>query len=168
VRCTRLAYLTILYLITVTITMRRNSSAGIVTKIRAARPRNRGSFRDIGKRLCFWIVQPALGPTDPRTQWIPSSFFSGKSGQDMKLSSYLSLLPRLEMKSYRHTVCFMFFAGTKTGTSRKHKWRSLISHNFRVLILDSQTKYTQSTLFRMSLYIIIVFCIFRPVWGWNM
>lgn len=83
VRCARPAYLTILDLITVTIPRRRNSSAGKVTRIRAARPRNRGSVRDSGKRLRFGSVQPALGPTDPRTQWTPSSFLGEKrSGRE--------------------------------------------------------------------------------------
>jgi len=78
VRCARPTYLSILDLINITVPRRRNSLAGLVTRVRAARPRNRGSIRESVKRLRFGSVQPALGPTDPLTQWILSSFLGEK------------------------------------------------------------------------------------------
>jgi hypothetical protein len=43
--------------------------------------------------------RPALGPTQPSIQLVPGAFFpGGKSGRDVKLTTHLHLVPRLQIR----------------------------------------------------------------------
>jgi hypothetical protein len=68
----------------------------------------RDSIPDRGKVFLFSISSiPVLGPTQPPIQWVPRDLSPGKSGQYMKLTTYLYLVSRLRMMGlYLHSpIC---------------------------------------------------------------
>jgi hypothetical protein len=78
---------------------RRNSSIGIVTRLRAGRSGSRVRFPAgrLGIFLFTTASRPALGPTHPPID-TRGSFPGGKAAEDMKLTNHLHLVPRSRMR----------------------------------------------------------------------
>jgi hypothetical protein len=84
----------------------RGSSVCVVTRLQAARSRDRGSVSDRVKKSLLHSIKPgtgAHGPTEPPARWVPDSFSLGVSGRCSKLTTHLHRMPRSSMFK-RYTV----------------------------------------------------------------
>jgi hypothetical protein len=77
-------YLTVIYL-----------GVGIATGYRLDDRGSRSSSRGGVKNFLFsTLPRPALGSTQPPIQWVPDALSPGESGQGVKLTTHLQLVPR--------------------------------------------------------------------------
>jgi hypothetical protein len=70
----------------------RDSTVGVVTRLRTGRPRNLSSIPGRGMGFFSIISRPAVGPTHPPIQSVPGATFPGQSGRGVKLTTHLHLV----------------------------------------------------------------------------
>lgn len=97
----------------------QDSSVSILTSPWARRPTNLGSNPDSDKEIHLFCPEPrpALGHTQPPSQWLRDRFLPRRKeagGRGMKLTTYVHLLPSLRKRgaTIPHPHVFMAHIGT--------------------------------------------------------